>query len=304
MSATLKRKFQKIIILLLILSGISCSQDNDVDVIEKEKFVDILTDMHLTDAILANKGWYDAKLKDTTRSYYNYILKKYDISRAEFDYSLDYYSHNIEEYNIMYDEVIAKLNEKLPRQLHEHSIYKIFENVLKDAEIKNDLNNYYGINGKELWRGRRGFTLPKDTLNVYTDFLDSINYQGLAVFKTEIMVLPKDSSQKLSMKLIINYKDSTFEKVEKAITAKDGKWQNYKLILRTDSLKKPRSLKAYLSNRYNNKDSFRLELKNMSLKQYAPDKDTSLIDSIIPNQKKMERSEKLPGKLPSIKSPD
>lgn len=273
-------KILKLIPVVLLVALSACNNNENTKIIDKEQFVEILADLHITDAILAEKAWYDAKLRDSTRSYYNYVLKKHHISRAQFDKTLDYYSNNLEEYSLMYEQVAELIKQRTPSQLDKGSIYKIFEIVKHEAEIKSDLNAYYGINGKELWRGKRAFELPKDTININTQTTDSIQYQCLAVLKAEIKVLPKNPLKDLKMELQINYADTTNDIVEEKIDKKAGKWYKYKLLLKSDSTKVPISIVA---NLFNENDSIqpKIEFKGISLKQYAPDKDTSLVDSII-----------------------
>lgn len=281
--STLKRLKRIPVILFIVF--VACNNKENTTIIDKEEFVQILADLHITDAILAEKAWYDAKLKDSTRSYYNYVLKKYHISRAQFDNSLNYYSNNLEEYSLMYEEVEETIRQRIPKQLDEKSIYKIFELVKKEAEIKSDLNAYYGINGRELWRGKRAFELPKDTINILTRLTDSIQYQCLVVFKAEVKILPKNPIKDLKLELQINYADTTNDVVEKLFDKKIGKWNNYKLLLKSDSTKIPVSIVASLLKPENDSIKPKIEFKSISLKQYAPNKDTSLVDSIIPIRK-------------------
>jgi hypothetical protein len=42
----------------------------------------------------------------------------------------------------------------------------LFEIALEKAEILTDLEKYYGINGRELWAGRRDAKLPRDTASL------------------------------------------------------------------------------------------------------------------------------------------
>ena len=261
---------------------VSCSDSNKSEVIEKDVLINILTDLHITDALLANKGMYDGRIKDTTKSYYNYLLKKYNISRADFDYSLDYYSNNAEEYILIYDEVIAKIDERMPRKLHQNSIYKFFEDAIREAEILSDLEGYYGKNGRELWVGRRNGTLPKDSAGLKLVIEKEVNYPCLIVLDSEIKLNSKDTSKNLRMELELIYKDSSRVTDTAFFTSENKKkWEWKRIILKTDSLKDPQMVKAKLLAQENDSNISKLEIRRISLKQYAPDKDTSSLPEIV-----------------------
>ena len=219
---------------------------------------------------------YDGKLKDTTKSYYNFILKKYNISRADFEHSLDYYSENTEEYLLIYDEVIARINEMKPIKLHENSDYRLFEDALKEAKILSNLEKHYGKTGKELWTGRRAAELPRDTASLKFKIEKDSKYQSLLAFMFEVKLDKKDTSRNLRAELEIDYKDSTkFIDTVFIKTNKKKKWETYKLIAWTDSLKEPVKVKARLFEQENKENTPMLNVRRLSLRQYAPDKDTS-----------------------------
>jgi hypothetical protein len=231
----------------------SCQKGANVQLIEKEELVNILTDIHIADALLANKGMYDGKLKDTTKSYYNYILKKYDISRADFEYTLSYFGENPEEYLFIYDEVIAKIEEKIPRKLDEKSIYRLFEIALEKAEILTDLEKYYGINGRELWAGRRDAKLPRDTASLKFNVEKESEYPSLIAFAFDVKLDLKDTSENLRAELEMVYQDSSSVTDTIFIKKNKKKWESYKLIVKTDSVKEPAMIKARLFEQDNEK---------------------------------------------------
>jgi hypothetical protein len=264
----------------LIISGsfflVSCNKSNEAKLVEKEALINILTDLHIADALFADKGLYDGKLKDSTKSYYNYILKKYDISRADFEHSLDYYSGNPKEYLLIYDEIIARINNRMPKRLYEKSFYRLFEICLKEAEILTDLEKYYGKNGKEIWMGRRTAKLPRDTTSLKFIVEKESNYQSLIAFMFDVKITPKDSSENLRAELEVTYDDSTnFIDTIFINTNKKKKWESYKLIVTTDSLKDPKMITARLFEQNNHKNVPKLDVRRISLRLYAPDKDTS-----------------------------
>ncbi|MEO5910851.1 MAG: DUF4296 domain-containing protein [Pelobium sp.] len=87
----------------------SCKEDSaPKGIIEKEKMVSILKDMHITDAYFNQVSSVDTILMQAN-SRYNYIFKKYNSDSTKFSKSLVYYSKEPKVLNKMYDEVIAQI---------------------------------------------------------------------------------------------------------------------------------------------------------------------------------------------------
>ncbi len=117
----MKKTINKIIFLGIFVSQIfgisSCqwfSENGNDEIIERHRFIHVLADIHVADAILSHKNLNDRDLKDTTgkKSYYNSIFKKYQITEYKFAKSVEYYSKNPQKYYEIYTEVIDELNKK------------------------------------------------------------------------------------------------------------------------------------------------------------------------------------------------
>ncbi len=128
-------KYNYILLILALIFFVECNNSEKEDIIEQDKFVDILVDIHIADALISNKGFYDGNLKDSTKSYYNYVLKKHKVSRASFDKSMEYYSKDTENYLKLYDKVIAIISKQVPVSLHKESVYNIVQKAI-DASKK------------------------------------------------------------------------------------------------------------------------------------------------------------------------
>lgn len=100
-----------IIVFLVFFYSCTSSLNAPDNLIPKEKMVNILVDIHLADGIFTNhKLRQDYVLSDST-NYYDKIFEYYGYSREDFDTSVYYYSHNINEYNKIYIEVLNRLSE-------------------------------------------------------------------------------------------------------------------------------------------------------------------------------------------------
>jgi hypothetical protein len=257
-----------------LLIVLSCSSKKD-KIIPRDEFIDLLTELHCTDAIITQKGLTGFNLKDSIPFYYNYILKKYHTTKDAFDLTMEYYSNDVHEMLAIYDEVISKINNKIPKKLSDKSIYKIFDIALEEATIKSDPDKWFGTNGIELWNKMKSTNITnEDTVN-RMDFTTKLKYQSLILLKASILLYPNDSSKNLRMVLKINYIDTTSDYKEKPIADKNGRWTDYQVFLKTDSTKKTESVESFVLEFDSITGKRHVAVKNISLKQFGPNKDTS-----------------------------
>ncbi len=104
-------------ILLMTLFVVSCGRDNGGaghrKLIPRDKFVDILVDIHLMDAITNGPQFYRKFDVNDSVNVHEEIFKKYNVTRAQFDSTFTSYTRDPEHYLKVYDDVILKLNLRL-----------------------------------------------------------------------------------------------------------------------------------------------------------------------------------------------
>ncbi|NJO92208.1 MAG: hypothetical protein HC831_26995 [Chloroflexia bacterium] len=154
----------------------------------------------------------------------------------------------------------------------------IYRDVLKkfnliESFLRHDINNHaFYASGISEYLIKHA-ALHEDILKEIEDLTKTKGYES---FEIDAKIDSKDTSRNLRAELEINYKDSTgawdtvFIKNDKK-----EKWESYKLVIRTDSLKKPVMVKARLFEQDNKKNAPILDVRRISIRQYAPDKDTS-----------------------------
>jgi len=77
--------------------------------IPKDTLAQVLTEIHLADAYLSVRR--TDKLSYERRDLYLSILKKYHISQARFDTTIQHYSNNVIDYEEIYEGVLKKISE-------------------------------------------------------------------------------------------------------------------------------------------------------------------------------------------------
>lgn len=102
---------------LILLNIFSCSEKKEQEtpayVLKKEVMVNVLCDIHLTDAILQLKSNEPKEFIHLSSSkMYDAVLQENKITSAQFDTSLKYYTSNPEQMKEIYEKVVEKISLK------------------------------------------------------------------------------------------------------------------------------------------------------------------------------------------------
>jgi hypothetical protein len=92
----------------LLLNG-GCKVNRGKPVIEKAKMVEILADIHLTQAILEQESQFPKGVKKDY--YYCNILERHGVTEAQFDSAVSWYATNMDIFEQVYVDVVARLKE-------------------------------------------------------------------------------------------------------------------------------------------------------------------------------------------------
>lgn len=104
---------KKLIIIISLLFFISCSKTNsqEENILEKEVFIEVLTDIQLTKALVNSKADTTQAIRLLrTNSYNEEVLKRHKIRKEQYNKSVEYYSTNPNKLNDILEEVVKKLN--------------------------------------------------------------------------------------------------------------------------------------------------------------------------------------------------
>ncbi|MFW6020183.1 MAG: DUF4296 domain-containing protein [Bacteroidales bacterium] len=111
---------QKLIFFILIgIAAFSaCSPSSDRpekvktpdEIIDHEKMVDILVDYHLSENTIKYYRRYGIKPQQFSEKIYSTVLEKHNITHAEFQRSMEYYTKDTQRMQIVYSDVMEKLS--------------------------------------------------------------------------------------------------------------------------------------------------------------------------------------------------
>jgi hypothetical protein len=107
-------KYKKILLPFLLLIIIFSCNSNRMKVpdyvVDEDKLVPLLVDIHLTDALLNKERKPQKEKYDKALMMYPSVLLKHNINRADFDSTIRFYSKYPEEFALIYDEVLRELS--------------------------------------------------------------------------------------------------------------------------------------------------------------------------------------------------
>jgi len=105
-----------ILMLLLVMSLVSCDRTPG-GVLSINEMADLIVDLQLADAYIEN-NIYDFTTDSSKLVVKQSVFKKHGITQEDYDSSLVWYAHNMDDYIKAHDKAIGKLQEKLNKANH------------------------------------------------------------------------------------------------------------------------------------------------------------------------------------------
>jgi len=96
-------------VLLLIIVLFSCNRIPRRYIIPPKKMVNVLVDIHLADGMADENMRHSSGFVLDSASLYGSVFKKYGVTRAQFDSTMNYYSEHPDDLQKMYNQVTARL---------------------------------------------------------------------------------------------------------------------------------------------------------------------------------------------------
>jgi hypothetical protein len=236
-SIVMLRYFILIFLSSLVLFFSGCG-GKDRDIIQKNKLIDIIVDIHKVDAMAMSETFIRTYMFVDSVDLYTPVFEKHGISREQFEKSIFYYNSIPLEFDGIYDEVIAELT----RQQTEFT-------EMQAAAARDTVNN--------LWKEKFAWSFPKEGRNNHLEVNIPLKGPGLYSFSAQIRLYKSDLSEDPAIQLWFWYNDSTEYGLRDSFPAvsikKDEKLHMYNVSKRlTDTLYT--HLKGFILD-YSNKDT-------------------------------------------------
>lgn len=264
----------------VLLSGVmlllaACNSRPD-GVMSKSEMVDFLTDLHKLDGALATNGIGSAQDRENVY-YYNALLKKHEITKANFDSSLVWYSKNPKNFEKIYAQVIENLTE------FDKEVKSGKFNPVDSATLRHLQQN--------IWINPTRYALTKDSARTQVEFtiqntlLQWKDYYTLSFVQR---IAPSDSSSDQYILMRINYSGGISDSVY-ASAHNDSILRRYTLSLAARKQRRIESITGKLlgSKTYNGKmhaliDSIKLTRTYDAVAQDSINRVINLIENPMP----------------------
>ncbi|MDP4204582.1 MAG: DUF4296 domain-containing protein [Bacteroidota bacterium] len=103
-----------VILLGVVFLSLTGCHNGDDKILSQREMMDVLYDMHLTDAMSASMMSHASPMY-TSDELYNSVLKKHKITTKAFENSIYYYTKHPKQYARIYQQLSDRLNEEIQK---------------------------------------------------------------------------------------------------------------------------------------------------------------------------------------------
>lgn len=246
-----KASFHISLILLLVLSLMSCDRAPR-GVISKSDMADLIADLQVADAYIESHR--EEFPNDSTKQVLKQsIFKKHGITSQDYDSSLVWYAHNMEDYVKAHDQALGKLKERYDK-LAKSKDKGAFEDAegndkgrlaSRDEDINRPKIAKIGAKGDttDLWQGKRRFMLTQGARCGFIpfDIVPDADKQSGDRYQLAYKLTRGGNSFKASIN--VDYTDGTTAQVSRGSTS-DG-WVT--IHIQSDTTRQVRRVYGYVS---------------------------------------------------------
>ncbi|MCF6366999.1 MAG: DUF4296 domain-containing protein [Bacteroidales bacterium] len=252
------------LLIIAVTFILSCSESEEIkrtEILNDDVFLSLLIDLHKAEGIItASNIKLNRSLKDSI-SIYNYVLKKHNISRQDFNKTVKYYTFHTNKFLVIYDSVSSSLkstNKELEQEI-ENEIKRKKEENLKNKDTLN------------LWKLKKEWKLPEDGEKNPIPYKILLKKHGQYKLQANIKIFPDDKSVNQRMTIIANYTDGTKDLNSVGTMVKDGKFEVYSVTVTTDKNKVLESISGWVLDHSKKTAKKHAHIKEISLKYIKKD---------------------------------
>jgi len=247
------------LIFLVVSLFLSCSESDEIkkrDIIDDDVFLNLLIDMHQAEGVISASNIKLNRRKRDSVSIYNFVLKKHNVSRQDFNNTVKYYTFHTDEYLVFYDSInshFKAVNSEIKAELEKERKIKQEEALKK----KDTLN---------LWKLKNEWILPDDGEKNPIAYKIIRKKHGQYKLKAKIKIFRDDKSVNQRMTIIANYTDGTKDINSAGTIVKDGKFEVYTVSVSTNKNKELKSISGWILDHSKNTGKKHAHVKDISLK--------------------------------------
>lgn len=212
----------------VVLMFAACTSSSSDKVLDKRQMSDLLIDIHRAESIVEYDNG-DFRSDSARQLMQQSVLAKHGVTQAQFDSSLVYYGHHIEDYLEIYDRVAER-----------------FESDLREMEISGQTDNSQvelAGDSVDVWSSGRlhRFTPLQASDALVFNLRRDGHWEKGDIYLWKFRV-PSGSPQSAQWTIVAEYPDNTYTSLSGS-TMGQG-WQY--ITFPTDTLQMPRALRGFI----------------------------------------------------------
>ncbi len=219
---------------------LSCSGVKKKYLIPEKKLVPIIVDMNIADGISFQYSPGTKRLNLDSAAVYGWVLEKHNVTKAQFDSTIAYYTKHPDRLNRIYEKVIASLSK--------------MESEIKEAEKEEELKRKITI-----WEDPRNYMLPDDGRINRINFSVPARGPGEYTITAQIKVFRDDESIAPRINAFFWYDNGTEEGYRdnfKSVSIKKNEEMNTYSVSKQLREKDVTHIKGYIYNHSNQDTMF------------------------------------------------
>ncbi|MDE7376131.1 MAG: DUF4296 domain-containing protein [Muribaculaceae bacterium] len=204
---------RKLLYIIIVLVAVCSCKRTPGYVIKTDEMSALLADMHMAEAVVEND--YGSYSTDSSRmALKQAVLERHGVTLEQFDTSLVWYGHNIDEYLKAYDGAIALLKERQA-----------------SASSASVLAMSIGGDSAEVWPGSRYMVLSDRLPSpmVGFDFKQDDNFERGDIYTFRIKVLDNPSA-KVKWNIAADYDDGRLDVLTLNISPQQSGWSEVTFV--------------------------------------------------------------------------
>ena len=235
-------------VVLLVLSLMSCGR-TPRGVMSINEMADLIADLHIAEAYLDQHA---AEFPDDSSKLIlkQSVFKKHGITSQDYDSSMVWYAHNMEDYIKAHDRALRKLQER-----YDHLAKNVDKSQFKESKTIGDAPATAGINKHrpmrvgatgdtaDLWQGKRSYMLTQGARRGFIPFDFVPDAEKRPGDRYQLSYKLTRGSNDFKVSLNVDYSDGATAQVSRA-TNNDG-WVT--IDLQSDTARQVRRVYGYVS---------------------------------------------------------
>jgi hypothetical protein len=163
------------ILYVFLLLALACSRGNKEDLIPRKQFTQLLTEIHLFDALATEYVIREEMRKIDSATLYSSIFAEYGVDQHQFDNTLKHYTRRPKEFEEIYNDVFAEIT-------------KINE------EFKSEEQLYNSAAGDELLHVKSFKQFKGDTIKYPAPYVVELKGKGTYLFEVKARIFKDDKA--------------------------------------------------------------------------------------------------------------